>query len=74
MFTLEAGLKVYVHRDAVDFRKGINGLAAIAEQSMNVSVRRRNGRYQGRRDARMPFSESRPEAAYGRTRKLVVCE
>lgn len=26
-------LTVYVHRDAVDFRKSINGLAAIVEQS-----------------------------------------
>ena len=28
MFRLDADLQVYLHRDAVDFRKGINGLAA----------------------------------------------
>jgi transposase len=36
MFLLDAELKVYVHRDAVDFRKSINGLAAIVEQSMKL--------------------------------------
>ena len=25
MFRLDAGLRVYLHRDAVDFRKNING-------------------------------------------------
>jgi transposase len=34
MFRLDADLKVYLHRDAVDFRKGINGLAMLVEQSM----------------------------------------
>jgi hypothetical protein len=29
MFRLDDELKAYVHRDAVDFREGINGLAAI---------------------------------------------
>jgi hypothetical protein len=29
MFRLDAKLKVYVHREAVDFRKSINGLAAL---------------------------------------------
>ncbi|MFM0492165.1 IS66 family insertion sequence element accessory protein TnpB [Paraburkholderia graminis] len=36
MFRLDDELKVYVHRDAVDFRKSINGLAAIVEQSMTL--------------------------------------
>ncbi|WP_408468662.1 IS66 family insertion sequence element accessory protein TnpB, partial [Paraburkholderia graminis] len=36
MFRLSDELKVYVHRDAVDFRKSINGLAAIVEQSMKL--------------------------------------
>jgi transposase len=34
MFRLDADLKVYLHREAVDFRKSINGLAALVEQSM----------------------------------------
>lgn len=34
MFQLDADLKVYLHREAVDFRKSINGLAALVEQSM----------------------------------------
>ena len=33
MFRLDAKLKVYLHREAVDFRKSINGLAALVEQS-----------------------------------------
>ena len=28
--------KVYLHRDVVDFRKSINGLAVIVEQQMNL--------------------------------------
>nr|WP_321876120.1 IS66 family insertion sequence element accessory protein TnpB [Burkholderia cenocepacia] len=36
MFRLHDEVKVYVHRDAVDFRKSINGLAAIVEQSMKL--------------------------------------
>lgn len=36
MFRLDAKLKVYVHREAVDFRKSINGLAALVEQSMGL--------------------------------------
>jgi hypothetical protein len=31
MFCLDDELNVYVHSDAVDFRKSINGLAAIAQ-------------------------------------------
>jgi transposase len=34
MFRLAADLKVYLHRDAVDFRKSLNGLAALVEQSL----------------------------------------
>ena len=34
MFRLDADLAVYLHRDAIDFRKGINGLAALVEQEM----------------------------------------
>ncbi|HEY4541136.1 MAG TPA: IS66 family insertion sequence element accessory protein TnpB [Noviherbaspirillum sp.] len=34
MFRLDADLKVYLHRDAIDFRKGINGLATLVEQEM----------------------------------------
>lgn len=34
MFRLDAELKVYLHREAVDFRKSINGLAALVGQSM----------------------------------------
>ena len=29
---------VYLHRDTVDFRKSINGLSAIVEQSMGLSL------------------------------------
>jgi transposase len=34
MFHLDADLKEYLHREAVDFRKSINGLATLVEQSM----------------------------------------
>lgn len=36
MFRFEAQLKVYVHREAVDFRKSINGLAALVEQALGL--------------------------------------
>jgi transposase len=36
MFRLDAELKVYLHREAVDFRKSINGLATLVEQSMGL--------------------------------------
>ena len=36
MFRLDADLKVYLHREAIDFRKSINGLAALVEQSMEL--------------------------------------
>jgi transposase len=35
-FRFEAGLKVYVHRKAVDFRQSINGLSALVEQSLGL--------------------------------------
>ncbi|WP_405126644.1 IS66 family insertion sequence element accessory protein TnpB [Ralstonia pseudosolanacearum] len=35
-FRFDEGLKVYLHRDAVDFRKSINGLAALVEQAMGL--------------------------------------
>ncbi len=34
MFRFDPGLKVFLHRDAVDGRKHINGLAALVEQAM----------------------------------------
>ena len=38
MFRLDAGLKVFVHRDAVDGRKNINGLALLVEQALEAIV------------------------------------
>ena len=34
MFRFDESLKVYLHRDAVDFRKSINGLSVLVEQSI----------------------------------------
>jgi transposase len=34
VFHFDQSLKVYLHRDAVDFRKSINGLSVLVEQSM----------------------------------------
>src|SRR5260363_373223 len=34
MFHLAVDLSVYMHREAVDFRKGINGLAVLVEPSL----------------------------------------
>ena len=34
MFRFDPGLKVFLHRDAVDGRKHINGLAALVEQAL----------------------------------------
>jgi len=34
MFRFDPDVTVYLHREAVDFRVGINGLAARVEQSM----------------------------------------
>jgi transposase len=36
MFRLDARLKVYLHRDAVDGRKNINGLALLVEQDLGL--------------------------------------
>lgn len=36
MFRFDAQRKVYVHREAVDFRKSINGLAALVEQALGL--------------------------------------
>lgn len=36
MFRFDAQWKVYVHREAVDFRKSINGLAALVEQGLGL--------------------------------------
>ena len=34
MFRLNANLSVYLHRAAIDFRKSINGLAAVVEHEL----------------------------------------
>ncbi|CAG9202389.1 transposase [Burkholderia gladioli] len=34
MFRFDEELKVYLHRDPVDFRMGINGLSILVEQAM----------------------------------------
>ena len=34
MFRLSVGLAVYLHRDPIDFRKNINGLAALVEHDL----------------------------------------
>lgn len=36
MFRFDAQLKVYVHREAVDFRKSINGLAGLVEHALGL--------------------------------------
>ena len=36
MFRFEAGLKVYLHREAVDGRKNINGLALLVESQLGL--------------------------------------
>ncbi|MGF6754818.1 IS66 family insertion sequence element accessory protein TnpB [Paraburkholderia sp. GAS42] len=36
MFRFEADLKVFLHREPVDFRAGINSLVALVEQSMQL--------------------------------------
>lgn len=36
MFRLDARLKVFLHRDAVDGRKNINGLALLVEQELGL--------------------------------------
>ncbi|MGU8077215.1 IS66 family insertion sequence element accessory protein TnpB [Burkholderia pyrrocinia] len=37
MFRFDEGLKVYLHRDPVDFRMGINGLSILVEQVMRLN-------------------------------------
>ena len=34
MFRLGAGLKVYLHREPIDFRAGINSLAVLVQETM----------------------------------------
>jgi hypothetical protein len=34
MFRLAAEVQVYLHRETIDFRIGINGLAILVEQAM----------------------------------------
>ncbi len=36
MFRLDAGLKVFLHREPVDGRKNINGLALLVEQELGL--------------------------------------
>jgi transposase len=37
LFRFDEGLKVYLHRDPVDFRMGINGLSILVEQAMRLN-------------------------------------
>ena len=37
MFRFEPGLKVYLHREPVDGRKAINGLALLVEQGLDLN-------------------------------------
>jgi transposase len=37
VFRFDEGLKVYLHRDPVDFRMGINGLSILVEQAMRLN-------------------------------------
>lgn len=36
MFRLASDLRVYLHREPIDFRAGINSLAIVVEQSMGL--------------------------------------
>jgi transposase len=38
MFELNATRVVYLHRDAIDFRKSINGLASLVEHGLGMSA------------------------------------
>ncbi len=38
MFDLNASRVVYLHRDAIDFRKNINGLASLVEHGMGMNA------------------------------------
>ncbi len=37
VFRFDDGLRIYVRRDPVDFRVGINGLSILVEQSMRLN-------------------------------------
>jgi transposase len=37
VFRFDENLKVYVHRDAVDFRYGMNSLSILVEQAMRLN-------------------------------------
>ena len=37
MFRFDDTLKVYLHREAVDFRMGINGLSILVEQALGLN-------------------------------------
>ena len=37
MFRLSADVRVYLHRDPIDFRAGIDSLAMLVEQSMGLN-------------------------------------
>jgi transposase len=36
MFRLDANLRVYLHREPIDFRAGMNSLVTLVEQSMQL--------------------------------------
>ena len=36
MFRFDEGLKVYLHREAIDFRAGLNSLAMLVEQALGL--------------------------------------
>ena len=38
MFELNGARAVYLHRDAIDFRKNINGLASLVEHGLGMDV------------------------------------
>jgi len=38
MFALNPGRVVYLHRDAIDFRKNINGLASLVEHELGLDA------------------------------------
>ena len=38
MFELNAARVVYLHRDAIDFRKNINGLASLVEHGLGLNA------------------------------------
>lgn len=38
MFALNASRVVYLHRDAIDFRKNINGLASLVEHALGMNA------------------------------------